>query len=360
MHKGLLAATILMMISPIVQILSVITVPITGKSVNYNLLLCWYDEVAYGVLGMCRMDIGECTKARVGYQSNASDTSGGKINYTLPSNARHTISKLLVVHILAIGFSAILLILTVILNIIIIVEEIRLKKLKSQLERKFSELKRKNDSREESTQHDSLAASASNRPASITNSEVKDGLSWSSYKRFKVRDSNQILHKVTPLLNLMILHAVLSFLLSLLAFLVDLILFIPYLSFVSWIQLFPIFTFTIILTMMCYVKRLISSRKYLDLRTGNTEDNINLLKENDLEEGDDNISDDGFYVYTNGFYSNYRDGNGSILQSSPRTRWIHHGNDNSAALHSISLELSEYSMEYGTTDDDDHTHSDYD
>lgn len=357
MHKGLLVVTILMVISPILQILPVITVPITGKKVNYNLLLCWYDQVAYGVLGMCSMDIGECTKARVGYESNANDASGNKISYTLPSNARYTISKLLVVHILAIGFSTILLILAVVLNLILIVEEIRLKNLKSRIERKFFDLKRKKNSRTESTQHDFLTISGSNSPASFTSSEVKDNLSLPSYKRFKVKDSYQILHKVTPLLNLMILHAVLSFLLSLLAFLVDLILFIPYLSFVSWIQLFPIFSFTIIVSMMCYVKRSISSRKYLDLRTANTEDNINLLMDNDLEEGEDNISDDGFYVYTNGFYSNYREDNGSILQSSPRARWVHHGNDNSAELHSISLTLSEYSVDYSIADDDSHTHS---
>lgn len=81
------------------QLIAVLSVPVTK-----NITICTYDGYKFGVFGLCRGD--SCSKVGIGYtKTELGDVDG----FSLPSNARRSVSKLLIVHPIAAGFSLILL-----------------------------------------------------------------------------------------------------------------------------------------------------------------------------------------------------------------------------------------------------------
>lgn len=291
-HKGLVLLGVLSTICLVIQLLPVISVPITGRMTNYNLHLSIYNNNSFGVFGVCDLSTNHCSRPSIGYPSKKSDFYGisnpdiyesqfGGIK--LPSRATYTISKLLVVHVIAFCLTALLCI--VILYLLL-------------------------------TLHfDSL----------------HDMLSKVGYKKLHsdpkpTSDSKKTKRDLTPYLNAMLIISMFSFLLTLLAFLVDILLFIPHLSYLGWLQLIPIVFMTIEASMICFHKRYISSRKYLDDDNKNTNDDMRLRENVDISRWDDDAaSDDGFVVYTNGFYSNYND-NATYLNDKDFSNggWIRH------------------------------------
>ncbi|ODQ64267.1 pali-domain-containing protein [Nadsonia fulvescens var. elongata DSM 6958] len=87
------------------QLVTVLSAPITSK-----ISLCTFDDHIFGVFGYCIESTGKCSKVGIGY-----DMPDNK-SFSLPSNARQSLSKLLIVHPIAAGFSFILLILALIAN----------------------------------------------------------------------------------------------------------------------------------------------------------------------------------------------------------------------------------------------------
>lgn len=83
------------------QLLAVISVPVTKK-----IYLSEYQDYTFGVFGLCYNGT-TCSSVGIGYSASDIDTLQG---FTLPSNARHSVSKLLIVHPIATGFTLFLLI----------------------------------------------------------------------------------------------------------------------------------------------------------------------------------------------------------------------------------------------------------
>lgn len=81
------------------QLIAILSVPVT-KSIS----ICTYDGYKFGVFGLCRGN--SCSKVGIGYTGKELDDVDG---FSLPSNARRSVSKLLVVHPISAGFSIILL-----------------------------------------------------------------------------------------------------------------------------------------------------------------------------------------------------------------------------------------------------------
>ncbi|ONH66367.1 pH-response regulator protein palI/RIM9 [Cyberlindnera fabianii] len=90
--------TVILGIALAFQVIALISVPITQ-----TITLCTYDGVKFGVFGLCAD--GSCTSPRIGYSDKDIANLSG---FSLPSNARHSVSKLLVVHPIAAGFTFVL------------------------------------------------------------------------------------------------------------------------------------------------------------------------------------------------------------------------------------------------------------
>ncbi|EGW30311.1 uncharacterized protein SPAPADRAFT_143440 [Spathaspora passalidarum NRRL Y-27907] len=245
MLKPLLILLCLSLICWIIQLLPVISVPITPTTTN--IYLSKYQNFTYGVFGICQNNI--CSNPRIGYPSVNStfysltgdvgeSTSAGVV---LPSSVTYTISKLLVVHVMAFSFTSMLII---IISGLIMLQVYR---------------KRKNQARR-------------------SNAGI----------------------------NLMLISTLFSFLTNLLGFLVDLLLFTPNLSYLGWLQLIPIVSMVLITTMLCFIKRTIVSRRFFenDEQTYHANDDMRMMRKNVIDRFyNDNASDDGFYVVTDGFYT---------------------------------------------------------
>ncbi|CDK27904.1 unnamed protein product [Kuraishia capsulata CBS 1993] len=95
-HKVVLVQCTLLAVAFAFELIAVLTVPVTK-----SLSLCTYNGFKFGVFGICDAD-GSCTKVSVGYTSEGLDNLSG---FSLPSNARQSISKLLIVHVLAAAFT---------------------------------------------------------------------------------------------------------------------------------------------------------------------------------------------------------------------------------------------------------------
>lgn len=102
-------ATTLMVILTIAfvfQLLAILSVPISK-----NIYLSQYQGYKFGVFGLCNGDT--CSKVMVGYSTTDIDDIKG---FSLPSNARHSVSKLLVVHPIATGFTFVLFVGSIVLH----------------------------------------------------------------------------------------------------------------------------------------------------------------------------------------------------------------------------------------------------
>lgn len=275
MHSGIVFIGVLCLVSFGVQLLPVISVPITGQKVRYAISFSTNNNISFGVFGVCNLETQKCSPVRVGYPLKDSVTEEVPIyqpdidtisSINLPSGATHLISKLLVVHILAFCFTSLL---TVESFIVAIITHINDRNTKKQMK---LEMKKAGPLTEDINEEQSL--------------EEEEPLP-------KKRD-------ITGHLNWMLLFAGLSFLLTLLAFLADLILFIPRLSYLGWIQLLPVLLMTLISSLLCFIKRSILSRRHLEEDYHGNND----MRSRGVHPRwiDDSASDDGFYVYTNGFY----------------------------------------------------------
>lgn len=269
--KPLLALLGLVLVCWVIQLLPVISVPITSV-----LYLSYFRDYKYGVFGICDLKEQVCSEAKIGYpslNSTFSDfTSNTDFGYDggiiLPSKVTYSISKLLVVHVLAFCFSSILIVVIILLLVINFLDQ----------RRKSIRVSSLGDEQQQQQQHQG---------------------------ELKKRD-------LTPYFNLMLVMTLFSFLTTLLAFLADILLFIPHLSFIGWLQLIPIVSMALTTSMLCFLKRSISSRKFFDDDNNNLQhqyanDDMRMMRKNVIDHfgwnNNDNSSDDGFYVFTDGFYS---------------------------------------------------------
>ncbi|KAH3900145.1 Rim9p SCDLUD_003115 [Saccharomycodes ludwigii] len=92
-----------MTISSIIQLLSILTVPVT-----HTLKLAQNDNYSFGVFGYCNKTTNFCTNIKIGYQTITSDSND--YAFTLPSLAKHSITTILVVHPIGFVFNSILVI----------------------------------------------------------------------------------------------------------------------------------------------------------------------------------------------------------------------------------------------------------
>lgn len=279
MNEGLVVLAVLSIVCFVVQLLPVISVPITGPLNNYNINLSTHRNHTFGVFGVCNIFQNKCSRVQIGYVSSHSlefetdDSLAPFSGIDLPSRATITISKLLIVHVIAFCSTALLCLVLAYLLILLYVRGM-----------------------------DVLV-----RPLISKLPSQKDS------KSHKPRID------ITPFLNVMLGFSLLLFLLTLLAFLVDILLFIPNLSYLGWLQLLPIVIHLIQALMICFISRSISLRRYLNDDYKYDNDDMRIQKNVDISRWDDNASDDGFFVYTNGFTSNLDDGE--------NTRTIQHGQD---------------------------------
>ncbi|ODQ78757.1 hypothetical protein BABINDRAFT_162445 [Babjeviella inositovora NRRL Y-12698] len=89
---------VLLLVAFVCQFLSVLSAPVTTSIALSN-----YANKLFGVFGVCLN--GVCSKASIGYPTSLVEEEG----FSLPSNARHSVSKLLVVHPISAGFNFLLL-----------------------------------------------------------------------------------------------------------------------------------------------------------------------------------------------------------------------------------------------------------
>ncbi|KAI5956753.1 RIM9 [Candida jiufengensis] len=286
MYKALLALLILCSICWIIQLLPVISVPVTSP--ESNIYLSNFQNYTFGVFGICDTRNGLCSPQRIGYPPTNSTfygfiEEGDTGAVILPSDVRYTISKLLVVHVVAFCLSSLLILVILYLFGLESLDRYKFNKIRKQHKVDNGSDQLRNEREEEENGHDVTNDTGENEPAEL--------------KRDK-RD-------LTSYLNIMLILTFFSVLTNLLAFLADILLFIPNLSYLGWIQLIPIITMALITSMLCFIKRSISSRKFFESYDHQyANDDIKTLRNRAIDHSwNDSSSDDGFYVYTDGFYT---------------------------------------------------------
>lgn len=271
MHSGIIFIGCLSLVSWVIQFLPVISVPITGRLINYELHFATYNNYSYGVFGVCDTSRNICSDPAIGYpksdlfyyHSIGEPVDDGELSeIQLPSDATRSISKLLVVHIVAFCFTSVLVLELIFLLLVLYLHE--------------------------------------KHPGTLLWRVLRRRLEPAPQPAVKPKKKD-----ISPYLEWMLLFSVLSFMLTLLAFLADILLFIPRLSFLGWIQLLPILLMALIASLVCLMKRSISSRRHLEEEAypANEMRSKNLSRWAEDSQADDSDSDDGFYVYTNGFYT---------------------------------------------------------
>lgn len=251
MEKWVLWLTLLTLLCTVLQILPVILVPITGP--NSHVYLSHYQNFSFGVFGICYLSTNNCSAPAIGYpriNDSFYELFDSEFQVAeLPLSVTSVILKLLVVHVVAFGVSAVQLLLLVAL---IVFQETEVR----------------------------MAPSEAEEPIVDHPGQRR--------KRNKVKTRDY-----TPFMDWILVFSLVSFLLTLLAFLADILLFISNLSYVGWIQLFPIMSLAIISLMLCFMKRLISTRKFLEDDHVYYYDDMR-MRRNSLDWDSDRGSDDGF------------------------------------------------------------------
>ncbi|KAK6352354.1 regulator of ime2 [Orbilia blumenaviensis] len=96
--------TILLFAAFALLLISVISVPIIKP-----ITLATYGDVSYGVFGYC---VGnQCSPIEIGYNPDTALKDPTRTDFSLPSNARHSLSSLLIIHPIAAAFTLVLMIL---------------------------------------------------------------------------------------------------------------------------------------------------------------------------------------------------------------------------------------------------------
>ncbi|KAH3679825.1 hypothetical protein WICMUC_000725 [Wickerhamomyces mucosus] len=98
--------SVILAITLALQLVAILSVPITK-----GITLCTYDGYKFGVFGLCYGDT--CSSVRIGYTS---EDIGELEGFSLPSNARHSISKLLIIHVVSAGFTLVLFLNSILLH----------------------------------------------------------------------------------------------------------------------------------------------------------------------------------------------------------------------------------------------------
>ncbi|KAL6453994.1 RIM9 pH-response regulator protein palI/RIM9 [Candida maltosa Xu316] len=279
MFKKLLALSLLCLVCWVIQLLPVISVPLTSP--DYNIYLSNYGTYKFGVFGICDVNRQLCSDPRIGYPSTNStfysfndEESYGYGGVVLPSNVRYTISKLLVVHVVAFCFSCLLLVVIFVLFVVMLVDDINLRQKRIELGH-VDNMESTNENEGQSDEEDGDEAGNGKRKIDLT-----------------------------PYLNLMLVLTLFSVLTTLLALLCDILLFTPNLSYLGWLQLIPIVSMALIASLLCFIKRSISSRKFFESEYQYVNDDMRMMRKQYVDEfWNDTASDDGFYVYTDGFYT---------------------------------------------------------
>ncbi|CUM68563.1 uncharacterized protein PRCAT00006289001 [Priceomyces carsonii] len=323
-NKGLTVIAILSACCFIIELLPVISVPITSMD-SPRLYLCNYRNVTFGVFGVCDEKTHQCTKPKIGYIQSSDHFLQDEEDYDgirLPSTAVSSISKLLVVHVVAVAVTGLLMItIFVLLGFL-------------YLHREGVFDFRKGSKKPEEVNEMTSVSETSIRSHVLT--KQVDEKDWD----------------VTPVLQLMLFFSLISFLLTLLAFLADLLLFIPELSYLGWLQLIPIILHAIVIMILCFIKRSISSRRYLEVDQNYEMDDMRRIK--NVPTWDDSASDDGFYVYTNGFYSTYDNTDHEVVSNDFDIRGRSIGRRNNQ---SGDEEEQEMHSENEHTNDNEHTNN---
>ncbi|KAI5964548.1 RIM9 [Candida theae] len=324
MYKALLALLILCTVCWVIQLLPVISVPLTSH--KGNIYLSHFENIKFGVFGICDTQTGRCSSPKIGYPSSNSsfsdldnDVGTEYSGVVLPSYVRYTISKLLVVHVVAFCFSSLLLIVIALLYALKTWDRIKDRSERRSQTNVLGHLR--NERREGNEDH--------------IKSDDEDGANMDTIEtNIKERD-------LSPYLNAMLFLTIFSVLTTLLAFLADILLFVPRLSYLGWIQLLPIVSMALITSMLCFIKRSISSRKFFetyDHPYANEE--MKILRNRAMDQTwDDSSSDDGFVVYTDGFYTR-NEGEGDDA----RDRAHSAGSIRSGILHNDDRRSEDYSV----------------
>ena len=323
MDKGILTIAILTLICAVVQMLPIISVPLTSPS--RHLYLSKFNQYAFGVFGICDLTSGHCSTPRVGYPSKDNDfynttnhSDMGVNGIELPSQATYTISKLLVVHAISFGVAGIQFFLAI---FVLSMEWL---------------MKRKQDFDKEVVKPMLRGTKKPQKLGLKHDKERKD---------------------LSPYLDCMLFLSLTSFLSTLLAFLADILLFINNLTWLGWIQLLPLMVLTFITTTICFAKRGISTRRYLEDDNTYENDDMKMKKNSVINRLNDDGSDDGFFVYTKGFFST----TGNNETQDFENGWVHHNyhHNDEASIDShenIPLEI----IHRDSHDDGDDLYSTYD
>ncbi|KAK6202821.1 pH-response regulator protein palI/RIM9 [Scheffersomyces amazonensis] len=330
MYKTLIVLTLCIVLCVVVQLLPVISVPLTSP--DRNLYFSNYNNYTFGVLGICDLNSGICSAPRIGYPAvnstfymlaDDSDFKPGGVE--LPSNATYTISKLLVMHLVAFSLTSLLLVFVLGLAVLQWIDD------PIPLTVRFSKYVGSKESRQQ---------------AIITGSQfLSTGEGNEQLVKKPLRD-------ITPYLNIILTIAITSFLCNLLGFLADILLFVPNLTYLGWLQLLPIICLALIITLSCFIKRSISSRKFLEDDQKYENDDMRTRKKVIGSRWSEDASDDGFYVYTNGFYTAQNNNNNNTNRGPNDIALrsgvlFHHNNDSQLSEwvhHSYQVDPEEISL----------------
>lgn len=271
MRWGIVFIGVLSLICCVIQLLAVISVPITGQGTGYTLALSHYNNVSFGVFGVCDTVRDTCSSPKIGYSSAdsftyLSDQSEALDSLTvvqLPSEVTHFISKLLVVHVIAFVFTSLLVLQTGTVLLLDVLDGMNIKRgVLGKLRRVL---------------HCSGPSGTGKEP-DLPRPHYKRKQSYVYY-------------------NFMLLFAIMAFLLTLLAFLADILLFVPKMTVLGWIQLLPILFSALIASFVCFLKRSIQSRRHLDdeVAFGHRHKNTG------HSPWEDDGSEERVVIYSNGF-----------------------------------------------------------
>lgn len=97
------ALAVLLAIAFAFQLVAILSVPVTR-----SITLCTHNHIQFGVLGYCDTRKNTCSRAGVGYSDQLSSAG-----FSLPSKARHTLSNLLIVHVVAAALTLVLLVMSI-------------------------------------------------------------------------------------------------------------------------------------------------------------------------------------------------------------------------------------------------------
>lgn len=260
MHSGVIFISILTLICWVIQLLPVISVPITASDARYRIELSNYKNTSFGVFGFCQLQYDSCSEPTIGYVGDVvfpyvpdEFQSGNPITVFLPNKAMQAFSKLLFVHVIAFVFSSFLLLTTL---FCLLHEHFYLPNTKSE-----------------------------NKKNNETSPPVdEDTIYYNLQKRRRI---------FTIYFELMLALSILCFLLALLGFLADILLFNVGLGWVGWIQLAGVLIMALISSLLCFMRRSILSRRHL-------EEEVYALRRVPSTLSD-SASDLSVYIYTNGF-----------------------------------------------------------